>query len=1633
MTRPLRLALMVLLLLTKSKILFRFSVTSNTSLATRARKADAEAAAKKEQENIQDFLKGKSTLKTGASDRVATRITFSKSALAGRRPSRIAVPIKRNQFGKSLGLGATKSPSGRRKSRTFGNIMKGPSPMKTAVRRRSSAAISLGAIGKLASVKAPGLKTLVVKSRSKILPKLKKSAGNQNLLLDTPKAISPQNEGESSRKPLNAGKNSLDPSPRASRGSSPRGSKDISGSHIDGGKSPRGSCSPIGSNDISGRPAFGGKSPNRGRSPRGSDAIINRHIFGDKSPSKDGFFIQPPEKNREYLEDTSNDVSTEKSSLGVHSSDGANICIKSPDTKKKTLSPSKNSVSPRKLVENQKLRNVDHTSVGSHSLPEPRSVDSITTSGTSKKKISRESSILSRQSLATNTKSTTGHSTPVKKLLREGSILSSKSANHEDKTRSTIRSDLVKQPGENIKGSQKSNARFISNRQPRENNNLMSKSPTDNQTKSTPINRMTREKSNVRSIQCKENENKKMHLTVSRSPRDYTNLSNTRKSSGDGRISPKISTTPNRLSREGSNLSSSSTSTKKSNLSLNRLSREYSNLSNSSMSTKKSNPSLNRLSDENSNLSNSSMSTKKMNTSPKRLSRESSNLSNRSSGEKISTGKKTFTPNKLSREPSSLNNRSSGDGGVSGKKTSLAVKAASPGKLTREHSNVTHLSPTVSRPANRSSGVSSPTNRSISPTQKPRRSVNVASKILTAKPFVRADSKRKISPVGISSIKSPVDKGIKIRSEEKVTSNLPPRSRNIDSKLSPFPPTFSRMADRGQEKSHHPSVTSPLNDNKPARAVTEYTDSPLDFEGNIRPGFEKWSERRGRVSRNAVRGTDNEKSSDYCEGEWEEQVVLDSEGNIIEYNNFNYWKNELPDVSREIKYILGRRQVSPALIKRNLRNSQGSEYVTEGKHKSGGGAKAFTSTPLRSQGHDSRSATPFKLQQQSRGLVYFEPSSGSYTDEDFGKVVVTPTEKQEEESDVLDDVDDEINRSLARSRLRTGSLSSGSISDYSRLVSARPFASPALSRCSLQPNSPYVDDLHEFLRRNSAPADNVRELLGSITEGRDTSQRLLGVPECLESSEESIEAVNVKLIGKYYVDSDINHNSQPAEDASVFEFDTDGSDVFEGSYDMGNIQGAEGKRGGKEGKQKGKEKGKGKLGKGKSPSKGKLHGSKDTLEEAHPRLPQDASLMGSSTNIAAATVGIGSKKGPAPPVPSSIVTDSWKQARKLEYGEAPPPVGGEISAAFADSSSSSESIFTEARSGVGGTNSIREMATPVDGETTPVFTEKLDLPIDSIMAGYCSSSDTSRVSALPVRDGERHKSTSSQRENASSVKGGTVAYEEEKTGIGVGPKKTVVGSSEEVRGSRMPEGSIPPRHPSPTQVDVTTDARVVEEGSSQVLSEEVRTPSYSSSSKQKEKETNVSATAESVHLTGASEVLSPLSVDLDFSVSTNNSVFPEDNSEVENRIPTTSQSSQQRHPGLTGVTPEESVGSFIHVDLSSQSPRPKSQSLGDELEGHHDPGDEWSTEDKPRSYSADELEQEEYFDDEFDYYSGEDMPQASGAAGAGRGGNGSAFRVSRHRKVELQPAKPSTGRSPASSNNNAAKNRALSDNCISGE
>lgn len=119
------------------------------------------------------------------------------------------------------------------------------------------------------------------------------------------------------------------------------------------------------------------------------------------------------------------------------------------------------------------------------------------------------------------------------------------------------------------------------------------------------------------------------------------------------------------------------------------------------------------------------------------------------------------------------------------------------------------------------------------------------------------------------------------------------------------------MATRGLDGSGLPSpVTSHPNDNnKPAErgAQTRLLDNQLDFEGNLRP---EYTQNRGvcgaGVTGEDVGARDNRREAICGRGKGVRKERLSSDGGTRRYNNFNYWRRDLPDVSREIQQYVHR-------------------------------------------------------------------------------------------------------------------------------------------------------------------------------------------------------------------------------------------------------------------------------------------------------------------------------------------------------------------------------------------------------------------------------------------------------------------------------------------------------------------------------------------------------------------------------------------------------------------------------------------------------------------------------------------------------------------------------------------------------
>ncbi|XP_069991455.1 uncharacterized protein [Penaeus vannamei] len=898
------------------------------------------------------------------------------------------------------------------------------------------------------------------------------------------------------------------------------------------------------------------------------------------------------------------------------------------------------------------------------------------------------------------------------------------------------------------------------------------------------------------------------------------------------------------------------------------------------------------------------------------------------------------------------------------------------------------------------------------------------------------------------------------------------------------------MATRGPEgRAPLPSaVTSPSDDNKPRPGGDPTrTDDYLDFEGNVRPrsahGAPSASEGK------AVDGRDRRR--DAKRGQREETPQ-----GTRKFNNFNYWRKKLPDVTREIQYILTPKSARRSL-RRDVNGNEGDASFSASpeakadpretglRERRNLGSLAVGKPSKHSaweeedeleeeegrrgkgKGKGRRPATP-RRHHAAAGLVpyAFVECAGESSTDDFEYIPGAGrdgprvgheapdrrgdrgADDDDEEDEEVAELEDDHFRALAVDRPK-----SGSFSYYSGLVSARPFGTAP--RCPTSGNFLTVDNAaSEFFRRSSAPVGTLSDILGKF----HATRKVPGSPGSSPSS-----AAVLGLLSRLSSDGDFNHNSEEDIYSSrgsrtlsglvPFEYDTDDSEA-EDSYDiMGNIQGAEGRRAAKGDKQKAK--GKGKLAKGKSPSKGKLQGSRDALDDVttpssvmaatvgmtpSPRRQQGSSPVTPGTPLATTPLAPSPQH---PKAPASIVTDSWKQARKIE-DEGLGGGTGQAPVAFADSSSSSESVFTEARSGGPGRNgSLHDALTPVGddaggGAATPVFTETLDLPIDAIMGGYYSSSETSSVCSRPPTVAGKGGSSSSlldEKKTGLDDVGETILKKErektERGRVSSPSKKTARREGEEGGEGEGVEVSVPGARPPHQrgQVDTTTHSALSQSpqdrqragsashppsrSSSSLRSDTSPSgsrPSTRTPSRRREKPSVSESVSDSVTAADEDAILSPAGVDLEFSVS---SVYEECDEGGEHARP-----HPLRYVPSASANYEESLGSFICLDLESEG-GPTRPSAGDTLEDEPGGGDA----DRQRSFSADDLDDLELEEGECYEYSGEeyedDMPQASGAGrGSGGSGGSSAFRVSRHRKVELQPARTLPARPPANNNNN---------------
>lgn len=255
------------------------------------------------------------------------------------------------------------------------------------------------------------------------------------------------------------------------------------------------------------------------------------------------------------------------------------------------------------------------------------------------------------------------------------------------------------------------------------------------------------------------------------------------------------------------------------------------------------------------------------------------------------------------------------------------------------------------------------------------------------------------------------------------------------------------MASRGLEGSALPSVmTSHLNDNKPAgRGAPPCTGTYLDFEGNIQPiSYVDSGEGEELVTRAVVRGLDRKNKLGYSPREAvNTRVEYEGSGR---YNNFNYWRRNLPDVSSEISYILrpGDANFSPDVNgNRNLiYNSRDARRGIQEKRvlepTSGGRPRPRSPRPSShdSSRYEARSSTPYKHRQVTNftSLVLFDSIDKSNTDDDRpGGDVRLAARDDDEDAFQYDDETNEKYLLQARHRLK-----SSSFSDYSRYGKSTP-------------------------------------------------------------------------------------------------------------------------------------------------------------------------------------------------------------------------------------------------------------------------------------------------------------------------------------------------------------------------------------------------------------------------------------------------------------------------------------------------------------------------------------------------------------------------------------------------------------------
>ncbi|XP_066955718.1 micronuclear linker histone polyprotein-like [Macrobrachium rosenbergii] len=535
---------------TRKDLMIKFR---NTTLATQSRKPDTlppepDSSAKKETEKAKELQKSKTSAsslsksKNGASERRSGRGGLSSGA-GGRRPSLIAVPIKRTLLAKTIATAGLKSPLGRRKSGNWGSIMKGVTVLKSSNRRRSSAAISIANSGKLpvlsqSAARKAGVSVLKAPPKlSKLTPSQKASGSSCGTTAQLSKGSSPRSSIDKTHRTDPHLKTNLQSSVKSSSGKSSLSSNDNSPSKIldtDAAKN-TGSV----------------KSAYKQDSSKVSSVTL---------PNKIKTFVAT-------ISSSSTTVSNYGESTKTSSSVGRNSSVQTKsfgDTKRPVsiggFERQKTSVEPMSVNRNPKR---EKTSLDIRSARDRKSWDVNKQSSSVGKKPTGETGHNERQ-LRPHNRSGSGVQTPNKHLSRENSVVSKRSFESGVTLRDPLGGSsrrLQERPkssdvGKSINNSSVKRSNANTNRLSREYSNLSNRSSDSSIPSKIPnptLNRLSREYSTLSSKSSDSGTSVKLkNPTVNRLSREYSTLSN--KSSDGGTKGNK----PNRLSRESSSLSSHS-------------------------------------------------------------------------------------------------------------------------------------------------------------------------------------------------------------------------------------------------------------------------------------------------------------------------------------------------------------------------------------------------------------------------------------------------------------------------------------------------------------------------------------------------------------------------------------------------------------------------------------------------------------------------------------------------------------------------------------------------------------------------------------------------------------------------------------------------------------------------------------------------------------------------------------------------------------------------------------------------------------------------------------------------------------------------------------------------------------------